>query len=203
VLDPGAPRRSQGFTLVEAMVTLSIVAIVMAVGAPSLFTFIQNQQIRSSAEELQAGLTLARNEALRRNAHVSLWLVDQNGAGCARSSNGGAWVVSQDNPAGSCDADPSDSAAPRLVQTRGQGESGRGVIVAAIDAGGAATSCITYNGFGIAEPACAGGGNPVAQIGLSQTGTGTRALRLNISAGGAVKTCDPAVTDITNPTACP
>lgn len=202
MLDPGAPRRSQGFTLVEAMVTLSILAIVMAVGAPSLFTFIQNQQIRSSAEELQSGLTLARNEALRRNARVSLWLVDQNGAGCALSSNGGAWVVSQDNPAGSCNADPSDSVAPRLVQTRGQSENGRGVIVAATDAGGAATSCITYNGFGTAEATCAGGGNPVARIDLSQTGTGTRALRVNISAGGAVKTCDPA-SATNSPTACP
>jgi type IV fimbrial biogenesis protein FimT len=201
VLTHPDPAPHHGFTLVEAMVTLSILAILMAVGAPSLFTFIQNQQIRSSAEELQSGLTLARNEALRRNAPVSLWMVDQTTAACALSANGGAWVVSQNSPAGACNAAPSETAAPRLVQSRGQRESGRGVIVAATDAAGASASCITFNGFGLAETACTGGGNPVARIGLSQSGA--RSLQLTISSGGAVKVCDPSITDPANATICP
>jgi type IV fimbrial biogenesis protein FimT len=195
------PAAHRGFTLVEAMVALAILSILMAVGAPAMHTFIQNQQIRSSAEELQSGITLARNEALRRNARVTLWMVDQLSASCALSSSGNAWVVSQDNPAGACGATASESNAPRLIQSRGPRESGRGTILAATDSTSVATNCITFNGFGMAEAACTGGGAPLAQVNLSQTGA--RALRLKISPGGAARVCDPSITDNTNPAICP
>lgn len=188
------------FTLIEAMIALAILATLMATGAPSLVSFIQNQQLRSSAEDLQSGLSLARAEAMRRNARVNLWLVDQISASCVLSARGTAWVVSQDNPASDCTASASGSVAPRLIQSRGQSEGGNGVLLAASDANGSAANCFAFNGLGQAETACANGANPMAQIDLSQAGG--RALRLVISAGGAVRLCDPALASGASPAAC-
>ncbi len=189
-----------GFTLIEALVALAILASLMSLGAPSLASFVRNQQIRGSLQDLQSGLTLARTEAMRRNARVSLWLVDQISASCALSANGAAWVVSRDNPAGACNAAASSRQAPRLVQSRGRGENGSGVLVTAVDAGGAPANCVSFNGFGMPEATC-GAGNPVARIDLAQSGA--RTLRLLIGAGGALQVCDPSITDTSNAAACP
>lgn len=190
-----------GFTLIEMMITVVIMAILLAVGAPSFTTFIQNAQIRTAAENLQAGLSLARSEALRRNAHVSLWMVNNLSASCARSATGTSWVVSQDNPAGNCAAGASDTTAPRLIQTRSGSDGSSNVTLSAVDSGGSATSCITFNGFGQVETTCNGGGNPIARVSLVSAVSNTRALDIRVTAGGATRTCNPAETG-SSPTAC-
>jgi type IV fimbrial biogenesis protein FimT len=63
---------SRGFTLVEMMVTIAIVAILAAVAVPDLSTFVENRQVRAAAEQLRDMLVLARQEALKRNAPVDV-----------------------------------------------------------------------------------------------------------------------------------
>lgn len=193
-----------GFTLIEAMITLSILAILLSLAAPGFHNFIQNRQIRSAAEAMTAGLNLARSEALRRNENVTLWIVDSTDASCALSSGGRAWVVSLDNPAGACDAAPSTSAAPRLVQSRPANESGSAVTVASVNSGGMLANCISFNGFGRPLLSCPGGALPLARVSLSAAGATavTRALRVQVTSGGATRMCDPALVDTANPTAC-
>jgi len=38
---------------------------------PQLFTNTQNLQIRSAAEQIAAGMHIAKNEAIRRNAQIT------------------------------------------------------------------------------------------------------------------------------------
>jgi type IV fimbrial biogenesis protein FimT len=188
---------SRGFTLIEMMIAVAIMAILMAVAMPSYRTFIQNTQIRATAESMQAGLTLARSQALQRNARVSLWLVDGVSGACARSSSGTSWVVSLDDPTGACAIAASDSATPRLIQSRAGSDGSTGVTVTAVDGAGpaVASSCITFNGFGRVEPACSGGGAPIARVTLASAtaSTATRTLQVRVVSGGAVRTCDPSV----------
>ncbi|BAL23297.1 GspH/FimT family pseudopilin [Azoarcus sp. KH32C] len=63
-----------GFTLIEALVTISILALITAFAAPSFEGILANFRVRTSAEAIMSGLQLARIEALRRNQPVSFTL---------------------------------------------------------------------------------------------------------------------------------
>lgn len=187
-------RERSGFTIVELMVTVAIVAILLAVGAPAMRTFIQNAEIRTASESMLAGLSLARTEALRRNTSVSLWLVTNTAVDCTRSSTGKSWVVSIDDPAGRCNAASSVTSAPRLVQSRSGSDGSPGVDVAAN------SSCITFNGFGRVESACPDGTSPITRISFVSAASPatTRDLQVRIAVGGAVRLCDPDATSGTS-----
>lgn len=53
-----------GFTLIEAMVVVALVAILAALAVPSFTTMIANQRLSSAAQELQTLLQFARAEAV-------------------------------------------------------------------------------------------------------------------------------------------
>ena len=93
--------RQAGMTLIELMIGIVLLAILLALGAPTFFRWTQNSQIRNAAEAVQNGLTLARAEAVRRNTTVRFQLVTTTTAACALSPTGANWVVSLDSPAGS------------------------------------------------------------------------------------------------------
>ena len=191
-------REGAGFTLIEMMVAALILILLLAVGAPGFQIFLQNMQIRSAAESVQAGLALARGEAVRRNARVSLWMVDQLAIYCLRSSSGKAWVVSQDDPAGRCHQAASDDAAPRLIQSGRVNEGSTNVRVSALalPAGGnpaEVADCLSFNSVGRVEEKC-GSRKPLARIRFESAvaPATTRALELRVAPGGAVRLCDPA-----------
>jgi type IV fimbrial biogenesis protein FimT len=155
---------------------------------------------------MQAGLALARNEALRRNARVSLWLVNGITGTCARTSAGASWVVSIDNPVNKCADAASDTVAPRLVQSRAGSDGSTGVSVSAVDAASpaVASSCVTFNGFGRVEASCVDGGAPISRINVESASApaDTRRLQVQIESGGSVRTCDRAVTSSSDPAYC-
>ncbi len=69
------PSRS-GFTLVELCVVLAIMAIVATFATPSFFAWQTRDQIDARARSLFATLSLARAEAVRRGARVTLCRID-------------------------------------------------------------------------------------------------------------------------------
>ncbi len=69
---------TRGFTLVEMLVVVSILAIVTAISAPSFRSFTAGQQIKSAAYDLTSALLLARSEALKRNGSVELRRVGES-----------------------------------------------------------------------------------------------------------------------------
>ncbi|CAN5229124.1 hypothetical protein BH10PSE18_BH10PSE18_37640 [soil metagenome] len=62
-----APDRARGLTLVELMVTLAILAILMAAAAPSFSGFLRNAELTAVANSFVAALNAARSAALKRN----------------------------------------------------------------------------------------------------------------------------------------
>lgn len=193
-------RAQRGVTLVEMMIALAIIAFVLLGAVPAFGTFLQNTQIRNAAETTMAGITLARAEALRRNATVRFQLVSDLTAGCALSAGSLNWVVSLADPAGACDVAPSD-APPQIVQKKSARDGSPNVSVAT--AGG---SVIVFNGLGRVT------GAGITQIDFSNSSgacehvdptNGTmRCLRVLVTTGGQAKLCDPKVIDATDPRRC-
>ena len=68
----GAPMKLRGLTLIELMVTLAIMAILLVLVVPSFNAFLARGRLTGAAEALAQGLQLARSEALRSNAEVTI-----------------------------------------------------------------------------------------------------------------------------------
>jgi type IV fimbrial biogenesis protein FimT len=191
-------------SLIEVLIGLAIMGVLLAIGLPNMAVWLNNSQIRTAGETMLAGLTLARVEAVRRNQIVRFQLVDNLTASCAIVQAGASWVVSLDDPSDACDQAPSDTVAPRIIQTRSSAEGTPRVVVAAATAG-----TVHFNGLGrVTSP---GGAANMTQLALSNPTGGTcehvdggdmRCLRINIAVGGEARMCDPAVTDATDPRKC-
>lgn len=62
--------RSAGFSLVELMITVAVLAVIVAISAPSFTGVFNNNRLTAGANGLVTSLQTARSEALRRNAPV-------------------------------------------------------------------------------------------------------------------------------------
>jgi type IV fimbrial biogenesis protein FimT len=170
---PGA-----GFTLVEIMISLTVLGMLLMLGLPSFSAWIQNTQIRTSAESLLNGLQVARAEAVRQNVTVQFVL----GAGTG-------WTVST-------------VATSTVVQSRSASE-GSGNAALTVSPAGATT--VTFSGLGrvIPNPDAS---NSVTQIDVcgasSMAPSDMRKMRVAIGAGGNVRMCDLQVTTSSDPRAC-
>ncbi|MGQ0512368.1 MAG: GspH/FimT family pseudopilin [Betaproteobacteria bacterium] len=192
---------SRGFTLVEMAIGLAIFGVLLALALPNFTIFLQNSQIKNAAETTLSGLTLAKNDAIRRNATVRFQLMSDLTASCAGSTTALNWVVSLDDAAGLCDIAPHDTNAPRMIQVKSAQEGSRNVTVTTV--GG---SLLVFNSLG--RPTTAG----ITQIDLKnptggacehEDANGTmRCLRVQVTTGGAIKLCDPKVTAATDPRRC-
>lgn len=58
--------------MAELLIVLAIVGILTSLAAPSFSQFIKSQKIKSMATDLNASLSLARSEAVKRNKNVTL-----------------------------------------------------------------------------------------------------------------------------------
>lgn len=61
-----------GFTLVEMLTVVSILAIVLTAAAPLFRSFTAGQRMKATAFDLTSALLLARSEALKRNSSVQI-----------------------------------------------------------------------------------------------------------------------------------
>lgn len=77
---------SRGFSLIELMVTLALVAILMAVATPSFLAFQRNSELSSYANNMVASINAARGEAMKRGRRAMIRPTDG-----ANWSSG--WVV--------------------------------------------------------------------------------------------------------------
>ncbi|MDR6231906.1 type IV fimbrial biogenesis protein FimT [Pseudomonas sp. SORGH_AS199] len=65
-------RTQYGFTLIETMVAIAILAIVISIAAPSFTRILQSNRAAVLSNELLGTLQLARSEALKRRTNVVL-----------------------------------------------------------------------------------------------------------------------------------
>lgn len=103
------PTAAAGFTLLELMVTIAIVAILVAVGFPSFTGIMRSNRVATSTNDLMASIALARSEATRNPAGAGI-CTSTDGAACGGTWNDG-WMVWID-----VDGDDSPDVGERVVR---------------------------------------------------------------------------------------
>jgi type IV fimbrial biogenesis protein FimT len=91
-----ANRRQRGFTIIELMITLTIVGVLISVAAPALQSFIMNNRMAGISRELLSTLQTARTEATKRQRNVVVCASSNPGAGAAAVCTTGAssgWIM--------------------------------------------------------------------------------------------------------------
>jgi len=91
--------KAAGFTLIELMVTIVILAVLLGIGAPSFAEFIRNSRITSKSNELLAAMHLARGEAIKRRVPITVCSSDdaqKDSPGCDGASFD-EWIVFVDD----------------------------------------------------------------------------------------------------------
>ncbi|MCW8885237.1 MAG: GspH/FimT family pseudopilin [Motiliproteus sp.] len=102
-------KSAQGFTLIELMVTVVIVAILGGIIAPNFSTFIKDNRLSGQINTLIGAIHYARGEAASRRTIVTI-CASSNGSSCNDSNNWETgWIIFSDgNNSGNAVIDGSD-----------------------------------------------------------------------------------------------
>lgn len=69
-MNTSTPQDSLGFTLIELMITITILALLVTIGIPSYKKIVERNAITTAGNDLYASLQLARSEAVSREESV-------------------------------------------------------------------------------------------------------------------------------------
>jgi type IV fimbrial biogenesis protein FimT len=189
-------RKDRGFSLIELMVTLTLLGILLAAAVPEFATWTANARVRSVAESVQNGLRLAQTEAVRRNRQTVFGLTNATpAAGATSATDGSNWFI-QTLPLVAGD--------PVAFIQGGTFAKQSGVSIA-----GGALICFNSTGRQVSNAAtglgadCTPPASATAPTVLDITKAGSdRPMRIQVSLGGQIRMCDPAKSIASQPDGC-
>lgn len=160
-----------GVTLVELIVTMSVVAILATLAIPSFRSLLLNREISASAESVLNGLQIARAEAVRRNTQIQFVL-----------NGDSTWTVGCVAVTASC---------PASIQASTLGDGASDKVTVTSTPSDATTAA--FNSFGATIPTL----SDLTQLDFDLPASLLPAseahpLRVVISTGGGARLCDPA-----------
>jgi type IV fimbrial biogenesis protein FimT len=91
-------RTSYGFTMVELMVVIALIAILAMLAAPVLSTYVSRSTLRALSTDFSLGLQRARLEAINRNMCVTMCMSSNAGLDSPKCTDSGdewgiGWIV--------------------------------------------------------------------------------------------------------------
>lgn len=199
--------RLRGFSLIELMTTIAVLAILLALSAPTFTQWSMNSRIRNVAEAIQNGLRLARNEASQRGINTRFefdaanrsanWTVcqlDQVQTTCAASAQS-AIIEKWNANGGSADVLIATSKDPAQLTTS--------AFATALTAVDTSAQGVTFSALG--RPQGYGAASFLRTDADVDTGLrkGSRRMIISVSAGGQVRMCDPDPRVQNLPQGCP
>jgi len=102
-------RSQKGFTLIEMMVAIAILAILVTLAAPSFNSFIDKYRVKRASDSISAFLVNAKSEAVKRNTEVRVVITGGGATWCAGITEAATCNCST---GGACQIDGAD----RVVQ---------------------------------------------------------------------------------------
>jgi type IV fimbrial biogenesis protein FimT len=184
----------QGFTLIEMIVTVALVAILLRLAVPSFTTWIRNAQMRSVAEALQNGIRKAQSEAAFRNRQVVFSLTNDEPTTAqltaTASEDGRNWITRSVQLLDSAQFES-------YIEGGSFGDSTAGVQIA-----GPTGICFNSQGRLVANstPAISCTGTAVTYE-ITRAGA-ERRLNVTVAPGGEMRMCDPNKSIATAPDGC-
>jgi len=88
-------KTATGFTLLETVIVLAILAIAAAIAIPNVMSWLPNYRLKAAARELYSNMQKAKSEALKRNCSVGITFSTM-----AFPAQGGGYTVFLDDGAG-------------------------------------------------------------------------------------------------------
>ena len=173
----------RGFTLIELMVTVALVAILAAVAVPGLTTFQRNAQLTSFSNTMLASINSARGEAMKRGRYAMV--VPNDGTNWSSG-----WVVFVDMNG----TQAYEIASDLTLLTR---EAPPSYLDIAISAGGSAADSPTYIMFDASGYAKTKGGSfgantfEIKRNDVTGADQLKQTRRLKIASTGRVRVCTP------------
>ncbi|HXD37079.1 MAG TPA: GspH/FimT family pseudopilin [Rhodanobacter sp.] len=109
------PRRPRGFSLLELMITITVMAILLAIAVPSFRDVIHRNQVSSASNAILASVSYARSEAITRGQLVYMCPGDKT-AGCTAGGTvyDQGWIV-YTAPAGAASVGQAYAAASSIL----------------------------------------------------------------------------------------
>jgi type IV fimbrial biogenesis protein FimT len=179
-----------GFTLVELLVGMTLVAVLIALGAPSMSNYLQNSKIANATSTYYSAIQMARTEAIRRNVLTQFVLTDAPFGSMAPASSARGWAVRASGA--------SFTRIDAKSDVEGEGsKTSQTLTVIGTATPSAFDGTISFNGLGATtQPDGASYTldikNPAAGDCKLDGGT-IRCRRIVVSPGGQIAACDPAL----------
>jgi type IV fimbrial biogenesis protein FimT len=189
-------KTQSGFTIVELMITLIIVSILLAVGIPSLKSFLQGNQLVAATNELLSAIHIARSEAIKLQTSVTI-CESTDGASCTDPGTNNwedGWIVFVDSNSDLAGTGAACAAVGTDCLLRSHGAfTDNQFTVAGENADGADINSITFNSRGLPRNAAGtwlSGTFSLCSLDSSGDTVDSRAVVLNLS--GRVRVSDNA-----------
>jgi len=91
--------KHSGFTLIELMITLAVLAILVALAAPSFSDILDRRKLNGASEELFSTLVFAKTETIKRNTPVHISFAGTGATWCYGLSVNSSCDCSDNAPA--------------------------------------------------------------------------------------------------------
>lgn len=172
--------------MTEMLIVLTVLTIVLALGAPATARWLRQSEIRSSAESLRSALQKARTEAIARNTRISIRIGDQRG--------GTGWTMGYVRQSQACPAvlHRQRASADSNIRWGAASSDGAGDLSAPLAAGAALPGDVEFHPLGNAPRIVSG--EDLARIDVQHAGDAEAgSLVVRIDSAGNVRICDPSL----------